>query len=151
MTTTDVPVVVRLRLPDGREFDCHTQVDAAYVDRHDWWWVEGNGACDCNRSGYLNREYHLNLGEKEDEDDTDDDKCLACGHTIVLVSLTIDGKVLIQQAVKAMTQAEFEALPEIRDFVALFMGPDDGEWVDTEGVRWMTGWLNGVHVKRRRM
>jgi hypothetical protein len=50
-----------------------------------------------------------------------------------------------------MTQAEFEALPETRDLVALFVGPDDGEWVDGDGVHWMTGWLDGVHVKRRRM
>lgn len=31
---------------------------------------------------------------------------------------------------------------------ALFMGPDDGEFTDEFGHRWMVGWLDGRRVKR---
>ena len=84
-----VPVVVRLRLPDGREFDCHTDVRRECADGQVFWWTEGNGGCDCNRSLYLNREHALGLGECEHNDDVPN---LPCGDTMTLVSLTVDGQ-----------------------------------------------------------
>ncbi len=32
---------------------------------------------------------------------------------------------------------------------ALFQKPDDGVFPDARGDYWMTGWLNGEHVRRR--
>lgn len=90
MTTTRLPVVARLRLPDGRELDCHSDVNEQHADGQWYWWTEGNGGCDCNRSLFLNREYGLGLGEKNKEDD--DVPNLPCGDTIELLSLTVDGK-----------------------------------------------------------
>lgn len=83
-----VPVIARLELPDGRRFDIHTDVEEKYQDSQLFWWTEGNGACDCNRSLYLNREYHLNLGV----DDGDDVPSMECGHTLSLLSLSVNGK-----------------------------------------------------------
>lgn len=57
-----------------------------HCEKH--WWTDGNGGCDCNRSLYLNREYGLNLGEKDDWDDV---PCLPCGDTIRLLSVTVGG------------------------------------------------------------
>ena len=74
-------VIVRLRILDGREFDVHTEVDAKYADSQEFYWTEGNAACDCNRSLYLNREHGLNLV------DDGEDGCLSCGDTIELLSI----------------------------------------------------------------
>ena len=84
--TARVPVIAKLKLPDGREFDCHTDVNAQYADGQAFWWTEGNGGCDCNRTLYLNREYGLGLVREPEED------CWPCGDTIELLSLTIDGQ-----------------------------------------------------------
>lgn len=73
-----------------------------------------------------------------------------------------------------MTQAELDALPDasggfgIEDreidgvmrrcavyipppagYGAFFTGPEDGQVIDATGVRWMTGWIDGVRYKRR--
>ena len=82
-----LPVVARFLLPDGRVFDHHTDVDARAAARHEGWWTEGNGSCDCHRSLGLNREYGLALGEP----DEDDEPCLPCGDTIHLLALSVDG------------------------------------------------------------
>jgi hypothetical protein len=87
-----VPVVARLRLPDGRLFDCHSTVESQHADTQESWWTEGNGACDCNRSLELNRAHGLKLGIPDDDDEV---PCLPCGNTIMLVSLTVDGKTLV--------------------------------------------------------
>lgn len=79
-----LPVVARLRLPDGRELDVHSETDSVVGTWY--YWTEGNNGCDCNRSLYLGREYGLDFGGP--------DECLPCGDTIVLVSLTVDGKPL---------------------------------------------------------
>lgn len=86
-----LPVVARLRLPDGREFDCHTDCLDQYADGQLFWWTDGNGACDCNRSTYLNREHNLGLVSPELEG------CLECGDTITLVSLSVDGKEIYRE------------------------------------------------------
>jgi hypothetical protein len=82
-----VPVIARLRLPDGREYDCHTDVEECCADSEEFFWTDGNGGCDCNRSLYLNREYHLGLGRP----DRSGFICLPCGDTIRLISLIIAG------------------------------------------------------------
>lgn len=80
-----VPVVARLKLPDGREFDYHTDCEERYADSQAFWWTDGNGGCDCNRTLYLNREHGLAL-IREPEDD-----CWPCGATIKLLALTVAG------------------------------------------------------------
>src|SRR5688572_18195944 len=87
----EVRVVARLRLPDGREFDHVYWVEARYAAGQEFWWNEGNAACDCNRSLFINQDYGLSLGEL-DEEDEDALPCLPCGDTITLVSLTIGGE-----------------------------------------------------------
>ena len=90
-------LVARLQLPDGREFDVHTEVapdTESYPGEHPfhgtlYYWTEGNLGCDCNRTLYLNREHGLNL-VREPEDD-----CWPCGDTITLLSLTVDGRDLL--------------------------------------------------------
>ena len=89
MSGERVPVDVTLRLPDGREFVCHEEAEAEYADGQLFWWTEGNGGCDCNRSLTLNRAHGLNLGVKDAEDD--DVPCMPCDHTITLVRLVVDG------------------------------------------------------------
>jgi hypothetical protein len=86
--TTRVATVVRLRLPDGREFDIHRSIDAEYAEGHERWWTEGNGDCDCNRSLYLNREYDLQLGVLEDFGEYE----MPCGDTITLLSVDVGGE-----------------------------------------------------------
>jgi len=86
----DVPVIVTLELQDGRRFSVDAPVEAEYADTQWFWWTEGNGSCDCNRSLYLNRQHGLNLGTMEDG--AFDVPELPCGNTIKLVSLVIDGR-----------------------------------------------------------
>lgn len=89
--TTSLPVIVRLRLPDGQEFNIHTEISADVSPEYaysDYWWAEGNGGCDCNRLLYLNRQHGLNLGD----DDGWGEPCLPCGDTIALIALTVNGR-----------------------------------------------------------
>lgn len=87
------PVIARLRLPDGREFDYHSECEEQYLDSQEFWWTEGNAGCDCNRSLFLNKEYQLGLGANNDPESESTD-CLPCGDTIQLVSLTINNKLV---------------------------------------------------------
>jgi hypothetical protein len=32
---------------------------------------------------------------------------------------------------------------------ALFQKDEDGIFVDSDGTEWLTGWVNGVHVRRK--
>jgi hypothetical protein len=90
----EVPVVARLRLPDGREFEYHTTVAQQYADNQASWWIDGNACCDCNRSLFLNREHALGLGVDSDNDCCGD-PCLPCGDTIELLALSVDGVTVI--------------------------------------------------------
>ena len=87
---THVPVAITLRLPDGREFTCHEDCLAEHADGMWYWWTEGNGGCDCNRSLSLNRAHKLGLGDPNGEHCLDE-RCLPCGDTITLVALSVDG------------------------------------------------------------
>ena len=51
--------------------------EQSLIDRELFWWLEGNGSCDCNRILFSNRENNL------PEVDT------TCGDTIELVSITL--------------------------------------------------------------
>jgi hypothetical protein len=94
MTSLKVPVVIRLRLPDGREFDIHTDTEpdsdpdigdpATPYSGTVFYWTEGNCGCDCNRRLYIEREHGVELLPP----DTD----YRCGDTITLVSLVVDGR-----------------------------------------------------------
>jgi len=48
-------------------------------DAHDFWWGQGNGSCDCNKSIFINR--HCDSSFEE----------MPCGETIKLSSLTFIG------------------------------------------------------------
>ena len=85
-----LPVVATLRLPDGRVFNVHAECDGVEGERY--YWTDGNNACDCNRTLYLNREYGLGLVGEPDVD------CWPCGNTIELVALTVDGKDVLGMA-----------------------------------------------------
>lgn len=78
-------VIACLQLPDGRVFEHHGEVEERYQDGQVYWWTQGNANCDCNRSLFLNREYHLNLRS------VDDDEAWPCGDLIDLLWLDIDG------------------------------------------------------------
>lgn len=48
-----------------------------------------------------------------------------------------------------MTQDELDQLPDVTtQQCALFQDEDDGTFQDLNGTWWLTGWLNGQHVKR---
>ena len=74
---------VRVLLRDtqtGDEAWHEYDVEDRYADSQEFWWTDGNGACDCNRMGDLARA----LG-REDPD-------LECGHDrIVIAQAEIDG------------------------------------------------------------
>jgi hypothetical protein len=86
-----LPVLARFRLPDGREFDCESDCAPENADSQEFWWTEGNGGCDCNRSLALNNRHDLKLGEYDEETDR---WMMPCGETLTLVSLAVDGAVL---------------------------------------------------------
>ena len=71
-----------LKLPDGRIFDVHDDVDDKYAGNVWFMWTDGNYGCDCNKSIFINAEHYLGLPE-------------VCGETIGLVALTGDGKDLL--------------------------------------------------------
>ena len=79
-----VPVVARLKLPDGREFDVHTETHQRPGEYS--YWTEGNNSCDCNKMLYIEREHGIDLLPPDDE--------YRCGDSITLVSLTVDGHVV---------------------------------------------------------
>lgn len=82
-----IPVVVRLKLPDGREFDVHKTTEPEYVESGSeyFWWTSGNASCDCNKVIFIDDEYNTDL-DRED---------YPCGDTIELLSLKVDGKELL--------------------------------------------------------
>jgi hypothetical protein len=47
-----------------------------------------------------------------------------------------------------VTLEELIALPVTDREVALFQRDDDGVFCDAEGQWWLTGWLDGVRVRR---
>jgi hypothetical protein len=76
-------VIARLRILDGREFDVRDdwECQPSEPDSIEFYWTDGNNACDCNRARLLNEQHDLGLLEHCDAED------------IRLVSLTIDGVV----------------------------------------------------------
>jgi hypothetical protein len=80
MTATDVVVVAKLRLPDGREFEVRQDHPRESRDGIRYYWTEGNNCCDCNKTLLIDRQHGTDL-------DTG-----TCGDTIELVSLTVDGE-----------------------------------------------------------
>jgi hypothetical protein len=49
-----------------------------------------------------------------------------------------------------MTQEELDALPTLREVLALYYGPNDPIRVfDVNGEEWTVGWANGVRYKQR--
>jgi hypothetical protein len=84
VTATKLPVVARLRLPDGREFDVHTETEEQHAAGEWYYWTEGNNGCDCNRMLYIEREHGIDL--------IPPDADYRCGDTIELVSLTVGGR-----------------------------------------------------------
>ena len=81
-------VVARLRLPDGREFNVRDdwKTPPSEPDSVEFYWSDGNMACDCNRARLINQQHALETVLPERCDTTE----------IELVSLTVDG---VEQAV----------------------------------------------------
>ncbi len=78
MATT---VAARLRLPDGREFDVRDDWTTPPIepDSVEFYWSDGNMACDCNRARLLNHQHGLAITERCDTEE------------ITLLSLMVDG------------------------------------------------------------
>jgi hypothetical protein len=84
MSVKTVPVVAVLTLADGHTFTHRYDVESHYADSQEFWWTDGNMACDCNRAEAINREYGTELP-------------VACGDSLVrLLSLMVDGQVVVQ-------------------------------------------------------
>jgi hypothetical protein len=75
--------IVRVLLLDretGDEAWHEDLVESQYLESQEFWWTEGNGACDCNRGDFLARA----LGKPEPN--------LSCSDTrIAIVRAEIDG------------------------------------------------------------
>ena len=85
-------VVAVLRLQDGREF-IHSHSMTPEPDEPfdefclsvEFYWTDGNNACDCNRSSMINKDHGLDLDE-------------SCGDSRVeLISLKIQGREMISK------------------------------------------------------
>ena len=95
-TNATVPVVATLRAPDGRTFDIQMPVERAYARSQQFWWVDGNGACDCNRSLSIGHQHGGWLGAEPQEDDEHGEMSLPCGDTITLMLLVVEGVTVVQ-------------------------------------------------------
>jgi hypothetical protein len=94
VTSLTVPMVARLRLPDGREVAVHTDTEpdsnpdigdpAAPYGGTVFYWTEGNCGCDCNRMLYIEREHGVALLPRAAD--------YRCGDTITLIGLWVDGR-----------------------------------------------------------
>lgn len=96
---TDKPMVTAvalLRVPDGREFEYRSQVEAQYADNQEFWWTDGNASCDCNRSLFIGQDFGVWLGTEPQEYDGEGECSLPCGDTITLLRLTVDGVVVYE-------------------------------------------------------
>lgn len=80
----EVKVLLHDTATGDEGWDVH-QVEPQYVETQEFWWTEGNAACDCNRLMFL----HRALGkERPDKDGTD----YPCGDSrVVIKAATIDG------------------------------------------------------------
>lgn len=93
-----VPLVARLQLHDGREFDVHDFTapdvnpepgESLYAGTL-YYWTEGNNGCDCNRLLYIEREHNLDLLPEGVDD-------YRCGDTVRLLSLHVAGAELLKR------------------------------------------------------
>lgn len=82
-------VVIR-RVSDKVEVTHEYDVEEKYGANQEFWWAEGNAACDCNRAMFFDRERGE---EKEDLDGTD----YPCGDGAYLVKVTLEGDVVLDE------------------------------------------------------
>ena len=60
---TDVYTQAVLQAPDGRVYGVSQLIEAEYATTQYFWWVEGNGSCDCNRAIYVNNQHGTDYDE----------------------------------------------------------------------------------------
>lgn len=87
---------------EGKQYTVHhhnwshpdPDADEQEQERLVWWmWVKGNYGCDCNRFSFIEDEYGDDAPVRENPNE--DERSFACGKTVNLVGLTLDGKDLL--------------------------------------------------------
>lgn len=97
MNNERVLVIAMLQIPDGRVFEYRYETEREYADGQEFYWQDGNMACDCNRSICLNQTHGLQLGAL----DASGEYALPCGlNAIRLLSLIVDGVEQLDEAEK---------------------------------------------------